>query len=196
MKGVLKVAADIFFSRLLMRLLYARRCLTERSFDSGVNGWQWCWRCWFLQKMVGINRHVLFPVAVSNVIGNPRNLHFSPDDLNIFQHFGCYFQCWHGQIHLGKRTYIAPNVGMITENHDVENLDAHQPAQDIVLGEKCWVGMNAVILPGVVLGDRTVVGAGAVVTRSFPDGHVVLLEVPARLIQEILGDGTAPWWGL
>ena len=42
--------------------------------------------------------------------------------------------------------------------------------------------MNAVVLPGVVLGDNTVVAAGAVVTKSFPDGYCTVAGVPARVI--------------
>ena len=43
--------------------------------------------------------------------------------------------------------------------------------KDVVLGKYCWIGMNSVILPGVVLGDHTVVGAGSVVTKSLSKGY-------------------------
>lgn len=46
------------------------------------------------------------------------------------------------------------------------NPNQHQPGKDIVLGKNCWIGMNSTVLPGVVLGDHTVVGAGSVVTKS------------------------------
>jgi acetyltransferase-like isoleucine patch superfamily enzyme len=45
--------------------------------------------------------------------------------------------------------------------------------------------MNAVILPGVVLGDHTIVGAGAVVTKSFPEGYCIIAGVPAKVIKTI-----------
>ncbi len=45
--------------------------------------------------------------------------------------------------------------------------------------------MNAVILPGVTLGDHTVVGAGAIVTKSFPDGHCIIAGNPAKEIRKI-----------
>jgi acetyltransferase-like isoleucine patch superfamily enzyme len=48
------------------------------------------------------------------------------------------------------------------------------------IGERCWLGMNAIILPGVTLGPYTVVAAGAVVTRSFHEGHCILMGMPAR----------------
>ena len=55
------------------------------------------------------------------------------------------------------------------------------PAEPIRIGRRCWIGTNVVILPGVQLGDDIVVGAGAVVTKSFPSGSVVA-GVPAKPI--------------
>lgn len=57
--------------------------------------------------------------------------------------------------------------------------------KDVVIGEKCWIGMNSVILPGINLGGNTIVAAGAVVTKSFPQGNVVLAGVPAKIIKEL-----------
>ena len=54
-----------------------------------------------------------------------------------------------------------------------------------MLGKECWIGSNAVILPGVRLGEHTVVGAGAVVTKSFEEGWCVIGGVPARKIKDI-----------
>jgi acetyltransferase-like isoleucine patch superfamily enzyme len=58
--------------------------------------------------------------------------------------------------------------------------------------------MNSVVLPGVHLGDHTVVGAGSVVTRSFPEGNCILAGAPARLIKDmaivnagVVGNATA-----
>ena len=48
--------------------------------------------------------------------------------------------------------------------------------------------MNAVILPGVELGDHTIVGAGAIVTKSYPEGYCVLVGNPARPIKKVVKD--------
>ncbi|URN94002.1 MAG: acyltransferase [Candidatus Pristimantibacillus lignocellulolyticus] len=185
MKKILK-RSFILISKCIMPLFYDKQYLQGRWFDNAVVGWRWCWRSLLFQKILGSNRHVPFPVSHNNAFGNTKNLKFDTNDLNNFQHHGCYFQTWgNAQIRIGKGSYIAPNVGLITQNHDVHNLDNHIDAKDINIGDNCWIGMNAVILPGVVLGDKTIVGAGAVVTKSFPFGNCVIGGVPAKKIKQL-----------
>jgi len=117
--------------------------------------------------------------------GEAKNIIFDINDLNNFQGSGIYYQCFAGKIIIGKGSYIANNVGLITANHDVNNPDEHLPGKDIILGKSCWIGINSVILPGVKLEDNTIVGAGSIVTKSFPDGHCIIAENPARLIRKI-----------
>lgn len=57
--------------------------------------------------------------------------------------------------------------------------------KEVSIDDYCWIGMNVVILPGVHLGPRTIVGAGSVVTKSFPDGYCVIGGNPARIIKLI-----------
>ncbi len=173
-----------FLSRWTVGLLYDRAYLTGRWFTDTTKGWRWCWKNVWSQKVLGFNRKVPFPVAPGNRVGNAAHIRFSPNDLNNFQNMGCYFQAYEGHITIGEGTWIAPGVGLITANHDPTAPDRHLPAKDIVLGEHCWIGMNAVILPGVTLGAYTTVGAGAVVTKSFPQGHCVLVGNPAHIIRE------------
>ena len=90
-----------------------------------------------------------------------------------------------GKIVIGEGTYIAPNVGIITTNHDLNNPDEHLGGEDVLIGKQCWIGMNSVILPGVVLGDHTIVGAGSIVTKSFHEGNCVIAGNPARKIKEL-----------
>lgn len=74
-------------------------------------------------------------------------------------------------------------MGIITQNHDPQNPNKHLPAKEVVIGDNCWIGMNAVILPGVHLGDHITVDAGAVVTHSF-EGNCVIAGNPARIIKK------------
>lgn len=176
----------IFFVKIFSYTVYDRKYLRGRWFDeTSTEGWLFVLRCVIWQKIFRINSKVPFPVSHRIVIGDYRNLEFHPDDLNNFQGFGVYYQNHDAKIILGKGSYIAPNVGLITANHDLEDLDKHLVGQDIVLGEKCWIGMNAVILPGVVLGDKTIVAAGAVVTKSFEEGNYIIGGVPAKILKKL-----------
>lgn len=80
---------------------------------------------------------------------------------------------------------IAPNCGFITANHNFDEFDKHYDGKDIIIGDNCWIGMNSTILPGVVLGNHTIVGAGSVVTKSFTEGHCVIAGNPAKIIKRL-----------
>jgi len=173
-------------SKAIMPIFFDRNFLKGRWFEESIQGWKWCWRSLLFQKILGSNRHVPFPVSHNILVGKVDKIHFNVNDMNNFQHIGCYFQNWNGgQIFIGKGTYIAPNVGLITENHNLSNLDLHDEPEDIIVGENCWIGMNVVILPGVILGKNTVVGAGAVVTKSFEHGNCIIGGVPAKKIRDL-----------
>lgn len=99
---------------------------------------------------------------------------------------GTYFQAF-GKINIGRGSYITQNVGIITANHNLHDLDSHSQPRDVNIGEKCWIGMNSVVLPGVTLGPHTIVGAGSVVTKSFPKGNCVIAGNPAKIIRHLPG---------
>ena len=88
-------------------------------------------------------------------------------------------------IEIGDFTNIGPNVGLISANHDLLNNSLYAAGQPIRIGAFCWIGMGAVILPEVGLGDFTVVGAGAVVNHSFEEGYVVIAGNPAKIVKQL-----------
>ena len=186
---MIKKAVKCFYyylvSNTLGRIFYSSKYMRGKNFkDIYSVGWEWVAKSIWFQKIHGYNRHIDFPVSFRSVVSS-NNIEFDPDDLGNFQHFGCYFQNFEGKIKIGKGTYIAPNVGIITANHDLKDLDKHQEGKDVIIGEKCWIGMNSMILPGVHLGAGTIVGAGSVVTKSFEDGNCVIVGNPARAIRNI-----------
>jgi acetyltransferase-like isoleucine patch superfamily enzyme len=149
-------------------------------------GWRWATTDCFARIFLGINKGVPFPVSPRISIVNPQNIIFDVNDLNNFQGHGNYFQAiGDNKIVIGKGSWIAPNVGIITTNHDINDPELHSVGKDIILGEKCWIGMNSVILPGVILGPHTTIGAGAVVTKSFPEGYCIIAGNPARKIKDL-----------
>jgi acetyltransferase-like isoleucine patch superfamily enzyme len=177
LRPVLRAFGSIFYDRAYLR---------GRYFDQGSGGWLWMFQGILFQRLLGYNLRVPWPVAPFQRVSDEAAIDFHPDDLHNFQVPGCYFQCFGARIVIGKGTYIAPNVGIITSNHDLLNPQNHLEGKDVVLGENCWIGMNAVILPGVHLGARTVVGAGAIVRTSFPEGNCILAGVPAKKVKELL----------
>ncbi|MDA9284271.1 hypothetical protein N9P61_02070 [Flavobacteriaceae bacterium] len=92
---------------------------------------------------------------------------------------GCYIQGGNG-IEIGEGTIFAPGVKIISANHSLENLHQWKPAEPIIIGENCWIGANAIILPSVKLGDNVIVGAGSIVTKSFPSNSTIKGN-PARI---------------
>jgi len=177
----------IFFNRTLLGLFYNKKYLTGYYFEEKIMGWLWAWKA-IPFKLVGINSKVPWPTTHTINMHNPNNIIFDIDSMNIFQSPGCYFNNFSAKIYLGKGVYIAPNVGLITANHDIKDVSKHIEGKDIIIKSNSWIGMNSVILPGVILGENTVVGAGSVVTKSFEKGNCVIAGSPARIIKEISKD--------
>lgn len=175
----------VIISRFFLSLFYSKEYFKGRWFDESIAGWFWAWKNLWPQKIIGYNRKIPWPVIPSSIVSDPKRIKFHPDDLNIFQRPGCYYQSSYGTIYIGKGTTIAPNVGIVTGNHDPEDISKHLPGKDVIIGEKCWIGMNAVILPDVILGPKTIVGAGSVVTKSFPEGHCIIAGNPAKIIRHL-----------
>lgn len=190
-KAAIKGVYYYLIGRAVAKLHYSERYISGRYFEGAgglrsmfAAGWEWCARDYRANRRLGINQAVKWPVSPRCTVIFPENIEFHPDNIDNFQSPGCYYQGM-GRIRIGRGSYIAPNVGIITANHDPANPDLHLPPRPVSIGKKCWIGMNSMILPGVVLGDHTVVGAGSVVTRSFPEGHCVVAGNPARKLQTL-----------
>lgn len=125
---------------------------------------------------------VYWPVHKNSEVTHPQNI-FVGINSNAGTRPGCYLQ-GNGGIFIGNYVHFASNIGIISGNHDLNNQMQHVE-KEVRIDDYCWIGMNAVILPGVHLGKRTIVGAGSVVTKSFPDGFCVIAGNPARIIKQL-----------
>jgi maltose O-acetyltransferase len=105
---------------------------------------------------------------------------------NVFINYSCIFlDC--AQIRIGNDVQIGPAVQLYTAEHPLDPAVRRsylESASRITLGNDVWIGGAAVVLPGVTIGDRSVVGAGAVVVRDVPPDTVVVGN-PARVVRKL-----------
>ena len=90
-------------------------------------------------------------------------------------------------ITVGSRTVFGPNVQIYTAAHPVnyrERASGLEYGKSILIGEDVWIGGSAVICPGVTIGNRSIIGAGSVVTSDIPD-DVMAVGNPCRVIKEL-----------
>lgn len=106
-----------------------------------------------------------------------------------FVNFDCVFLDV-ADIRIGKNCQIAPRVQLLTAEHPLEptpRKDGWESGRPIEIGNNVWLGAGVIVLPGVTIGENSVVGAGSVVTKDLP-ANVVAVGSPARLIRNLPDD--------
>lgn len=91
------------------------------------------------------------------------------------------------KVKFGNNVFIAPNCSFYTAGHptNVEQRNAYlEYAKPIEIGNNVWIGGNVIVLPGVKIGDNTVIGAGSVVTKDIPS-NVVAVGNPCKVLKKI-----------
>ena len=90
-------------------------------------------------------------------------------------------------IYIGDYTMLGPNVTLATAGHPIlpelreKGLQFNMPVH---IGRNCWLGAGVVVMPGVTIGDNSVIGAGSIVTKDIP-ANVVAVGNPCRVLREI-----------
>ena len=105
---------------------------------------------------------------------------------NVFFNFNCVILDV-AAVTIGNRTLFGPNVQIYTATHPInykERASGLEFAKPITIGDDVWVGGSAVICPGVHIGNRSIIGAGSVVTRDIPD-DVFAAGNPCRVIRAL-----------
>lgn len=90
-------------------------------------------------------------------------------------------------IYVGDKVMFGPNVTVATAGHPIDPELRYQAMQyniPVHIGENVWIGANAVVLPGITIGDNSVIGAGSVVTKDIPP-NVIAVGNPCRVLREI-----------
>lgn len=92
-----------------------------------------------------------------------------------------------GKITIGSNVFIAPNVSLITEEHamDVEQrLEGLEYTHPVTIGDNVWICTGVIVLPGVTIGENSVIGAGSVVTKDIPANSLAVGN-PCRVIRSL-----------
>lgn len=137
----------------------------------------------FVHKVCNLSPNLKWSINFTSRITSPQKLYLSREAaFCLAVNGGCYIQAGNG-IYIGEDTIIATGVKIISGNHSIDDFTRYEPMPPIRIGSRCWIATNVVILPGVQLGDNVIVGAGAVVTKSFDSGCVIA-GIPAKVIRK------------
>jgi acetyltransferase-like isoleucine patch superfamily enzyme len=103
---------------------------------------------------------------------------------NVFINHGCTFLDL-GGIVIEDEVMIGTQVSIITENHPIDPKNRKiLDLKSVLIKRNAWIGANVTILPGVTVGENSVVAAGAVVTKDVP-ANTLVAGVPAKIIKKI-----------
>ena len=104
----------------------------------------------------------------------------------VYANFGATFVD-DTHIYIGDGTMLGPNVVIATAGHPIDpelRARALQYNMPVHIGRNCWLGAGVIVMPGVTIGDNTVIGAGSVVTKDIPSG-VVAVGNPCKVMREV-----------
>ena len=110
-----------------------------------------------------------------------RNIHI---EKNVFINSGCHFQD-QGGVYIGEGSLIGHNVIIATLNHDMDpyhRADLHP--KPVHIGKRVWIGSGSILLPGVTIGENSIVGAGSIVTKDVAPNTIVAGN-PAKFIKNL-----------
>jgi len=95
-----------------------------------------------------------------------------------------------GEIHIGDNVMIGSGAHIYVRNHRFDHVNTpiidqgYYPSKSVTIHNGAWIGANVIILPGVTIGENSVVGAGSVVTKNVPSQTVVAGN-PAKIIKKL-----------
>ncbi len=135
-----------------------------------------------IQKILRINSHVPWPVHWTTQVLSPEMIERGTRCPGLA--ISCFLDGRNGIV-LGENVWLGPRVSLISQNHSNTNFSSYLASPPITIGRNSLLTSNVIILPGVELGEHTVVAAGSVVTKSFPQKNQLLAGNPARPIKQL-----------
>lgn len=172
MKNILQIIAD-----LLIHYFY-------KNFNIDANAWsrkellKYAWR----QKILGYNRQVPWPVHFTSVVKCSEKIQRGSKAPGSAP--GCYIDGRNGII-IEENVWIGPKVSIISQNHTKIDFTKYESSKPVIIRKNSWLSTSCIILPGVELGEHTIVAAGAVVTGSFSEGNQLIAGNPAKVVKKL-----------
>jgi acetyltransferase-like isoleucine patch superfamily enzyme len=158
------------------------RLFSNRGYIKSVNDTVKIFPFFYWQKIKRINGRIPWPVHKSSKIVKYKNIKRGTRNPGMNREI--YIDARNG-VEFGKNVWIGPKVSIISMNHDANEYTKYIKTEPIRIGDNCWIGAGAIILPGVQLGNHVIVGAGAVVTKSFTQNNIAIAGNPAKVIKEL-----------
>lgn len=99
------------------------------------------------------------------------------------------------KVEIGNNVLLGPRVSLFTASHPIDSqvratgLECGRP---IVIGDDVWIGGSTIVNPGVTIGDRTIIGAGSIVTHDLPD-DVIAAGNPCRVLRPLTEEDRRYW---
>jgi acetyltransferase-like isoleucine patch superfamily enzyme len=137
--------------RILLRFVFGPVFGAEAM---GISG---CLKAFLWQKILRVNAHVPWPVHPTTHVKAPENISRGTRFPGLSA--GCHLDGRNG-IQFGVNVWVGPYVSLISMNHDILDYSAYEAAKPICIGDNCWLGARAVILPAVSLGPAHRGGRG------------------------------------
>ena len=144
---------------------------------------------WFVQRLLRVNGRCRQSVHFSSRVSFPDRIEWLGDvlcreaEICLASSNGSYIQARNG-LKIDRSARFASGVKLISANHEVEDRARFAASGPIELSRNVWLGANVVVLPGVHIGENTIIGAGSVVTRDIP-ANVVAAGVPCRVMRAL-----------
>ncbi len=105
---------------------------------------------------------------------------------DVYINFGCVIlDC--AEVTIGSHSLLGPNIGLYAANHSTdatERINGGCYGKPIHIGKNVWLGGDVKVLPGVSIGNNTIIGTGSIVTKNIP-ANVIAAGNPCKVIREI-----------
>lgn len=105
---------------------------------------------------------------------------------DVYINFGCVILAC-AEVTIGSHSLLGPNIGLYAANHSTnatERINGGCYGKPIHIGKNVWLGGDVKVLPGVSIGNNTIIGTGSIVTKNIP-ANVIAAGNPCKVIREI-----------